>query len=182
MAPGALPPASATPAETREFVLHVLCMEDYGLLPIYREEIVRIYNEWNRGGNFLRNASERELASISVAMLLVRMEVEKLQTSQSSQVGWFSEEGARKLTYSKLRSAFVYTASWLSAVTGLIGAELCPPDLVSNDAIPANCLVPLNALAKLALIGGPLGVIWIAAYYRDRLWHGIGRMTAANSR
>jgi len=141
-------------------------MEDYGLLPIHRDRIVRIYNEWNHGGHFLTTASLREFISVDILTLVVHREVKQLQ---SSQVCTLTGNGARKLTHAKLEPALGYLATWLCAVTGLIGSKLCPPDLISNRAIPDHCLVPLNALAKLALIGGPLGVIWIVAYYRGRL-------------
>jgi len=154
-------------------------MEDYGLLPIHHDEIVRIYNEWNHGGHFLATASPREFISIDLLTLVVYREVKKLQ---SSQVWTLTGNGDQKLTHAKLEPALGYLATWLSAVIGLIGAKLCPPDLISNRAIPDNCLVPLNALAKLALIGGPLGVIWIAAYHRDRLVRAFARRTAANRR
>ena len=104
--------------------------------------------------------------SIDLLNLVVHIEVEQLQ---SSQVCTLPENGARKLTHSKLEPALGYMATWLSAITGVIGAKLCPPDLISNTAIPAHYHAPLNTLAKLGLIGGPLGVIWIGAYFRDRL-------------
>jgi hypothetical protein len=56
-------PSSAVcdPAEVREFILHVLCMDSCDLRGSQRDDIVRLYQEWNCGGDVLRTASHREL-------------------------------------------------------------------------------------------------------------------------
>jgi len=87
-------------------------MEDYGLLPIHRDEITRIYNEWNHGGHFLRTASRHELMSIDVLNLIVHMEVENLQ---SSYVCTPSGKDARELTIAKVGPAIGYVATRLIA-------------------------------------------------------------------
>jgi hypothetical protein len=66
--PQALPPPSATPAEVREFVLHVLWSETHDLVGDCRDDIVRVNRHWDRGGEFLRTASllEFRIAARSV--------------------------------------------------------------------------------------------------------------------
>jgi hypothetical protein len=84
--PQALPPPSATPTEVREFVLHALCMETHDLLGNFQDDIVRLYQEWGRGGLFLRTASHGELKAAAGNDLfgyVLHFEVKRLQEAEA---------------------------------------------------------------------------------------------------
>ncbi|KAA8898803.1 hypothetical protein FN846DRAFT_909906 [Sphaerosporella brunnea] len=117
--PQALPPPSATPSEAREFVLHVLCTESHQLLGDFRDDIVRLYQEWDRGGEFVRTASHQELKNAAGLFgYVLHFEISRLKEAE------------------KKSQRLVYMGSWTGFVTGVIGSNLCPPDLVTNRPLP----------------------------------------------
>jgi hypothetical protein len=86
--PQALPPPSATPTEVREFVLHALCTESHDLLGNFQDDIVRLYQEWGRGGLFLRTASHGELkaaAGNATFGYVLHHEVKRLQEAEATE-------------------------------------------------------------------------------------------------
>lgn len=65
--------------ETREFALHVMCVEKYGYLHSRREEIIRIYNEWDFDGASLRAATTGRLEAMGELGAMICIAVLKLQ-------------------------------------------------------------------------------------------------------
>jgi hypothetical protein len=56
-------------------------------------------------------------------------------------------------------------------VTGILGSNLCPPDLITGPGpgMLAVCIPPVNACIKLGIMGVPLGALWVTFYYRERI-------------
>lgn len=80
--PNALPLPDALPHETREFVLHALCEEQYDLVQTDPALVERIYRSWSGDGAYLRSASHAQLKSAchgsSLAALSLAFEIQRL--------------------------------------------------------------------------------------------------------